>query len=122
MDTHRRYNSQIIVENNAAQDYIVQMLHSSTAIPVRGYTTGRNKAHPEYGVEHLASELAAGKWIIPCENGRMHPEIEAWINELLFYDPASHTGDRVMAGWLAKEGIRMGSIVAERGRLDLLRR
>lgn len=122
VDTHRRYNSQIIVENNAAQDYIVQMLHSSTAIPVRGYTTGRNKAHPEYGVEHLASELAAGKWIIPCENGRMHPEIEAWINELLFYDPALHTGDRVMAGWLAKEGIRMGSIVAERGRLDLLRR
>jgi len=121
-DTHRRYQSMVIVENNAAQDYIVQMLKAGAPIPVRGYMTGRQKGHPEFGVESLAIELEAGKWVIPNTKGKCHPEVEAFINELLFYDPRSHTGDRLMACWLGREGVRMGEVTAERGRVDLMSR
>lgn len=121
-DAHWRYGSTCVVENNAAQDYIVQMLSATTSVPVIGYTTGRNKADPAFGVEQMANELAAAKWIIPNVNGQAHPEVDAWINEMLFYVPGKHTGDRLMASWLAKEGVRKGEIVAEAGHVDLMRR
>jgi hypothetical protein len=101
-----------VVENNAAQDYILQFMRTrATNVPVKAFTTGRNKAHPEFGVESLATELAGGKWKIPSVKGRdgkavMHAEVLEWISELLFYDPKEHTGDRVMASWFAREGAR----------------
>jgi len=64
---------------------------------VRPFTTGRNKVHPEFGIESLAAEMAAGKWIIPNRDGKMHSEVEALINEMLYYDPKAHTGDRLMS-------------------------
>jgi hypothetical protein len=101
-----------MVENNAAQDYMRQWLQSYTAVPVRGYTTGRTKAHPTLGVESLAVEMENGKWIIPSDqHGRSHPEIEAWCNECLFYSPSAHTGDRLMAAFFAREAARqVGSV------------
>lgn len=96
----------VLVENNAAQDYILQFLRAETSVPVRAFTTGRNKADPSFGIESLATELANGKWIIPNRNGVMNREIQDWISELLFYDPKEHTGDRVMASWFAREGAR----------------
>ena len=50
---------------------------------------------------------------------------EAWIGEMLRYDPAKHTGDRLMASWIAKEAARVGSRSgprAEYGSIDLLSR
>ncbi len=119
-DTHRRYRSLIIIENNAAQTYLEQYTRAR-GIPVRGFTTGRNKAHPEFGIESLAGELAHGQWIIPCAGG-MHKEVQAWVDELLYYDPASHTGDRLMASWFAREGVRMSQLKAETGHLNLMGR
>jgi hypothetical protein len=121
-DAHYRWQSIAIVENNAAQDFIIQFARATSAVPVRAFTTGRNKAHPEFGVESLAAEMAAGKWIVPSAGGRPSPEVEAWIQELLFYDPAAHTGDRVMASWFAREGARMGVQRVEQGRVDLMSR
>lgn len=121
-DAHRRYQSLVYVENNAAQDYLVQMLQANTAIPVRGYTTGKTKAHPEFGVQGLAAEMANGKWIIPNQKGALHPEVQAWVDDMLNYDPRAHTGDRLMACWLAKEGLRAATVKAETGRLDLMAR
>lgn len=118
VDTHQRYQSLVFVENNAAQDYIVQMLQSRTAIPVRGVTTGRQKATPDFGVEQIGVELANGKWVIPNMNGVVHPEVAAWIDDMLYYDPRAHTGDRLMACYMAWMGIKMGSIVAETGRVN----
>lgn len=103
---HRRFGSIFIVENNAAQDYLVQFLRRDTMVPVYPFTTGRNKAHPEFGVESLAAEMSAGKWLIPNIGGVMHKEVSEWVQELLFYDPKEHTGDRVMASWFAREGAR----------------
>jgi hypothetical protein len=121
-DHHRRYHSLVMVENNAAQEYLLQFARAGTAIPVRGFTTGRTKAHPEFGVEGLAAEMHNGKWIIPNKGGRMEREVGAWVGEMLHYDPSAHTGDRLMASWFAREGARLGSLKVEQGRLDLTRR
>jgi hypothetical protein len=29
-----------------------------------------------------------------------------WLSEARAFDPSAHTGDRLMASWLAKEGVR----------------
>jgi hypothetical protein len=121
-DGHQRYKSLAIVENNAAQDFIIQFTRGRTDVPVKPFTTGRNKAHPEFGVESIAAEIAGGKWIIPSQGGRTSPEAAAWIQEMLFYDPQGHTGDRLMAAWFAREGIRMGSGKVRRFKLDLMSR
>jgi hypothetical protein len=121
-DAHRRYHSICIVENNAAQDFIVQFAGAAGATFIRPHTTGRNKASPEFGVETLATEMAAGKWIIPSEGGRVVPALDPWISEMLYYDPAGHTGDCLMASWFATLGVKMGEIKAETGRLDLTTR
>lgn len=105
-ETYRKWNAQIVVENNAAQDYIVQFLKEK-GVPVRPFTTGKNKAHPIYGLESIAAELARDEWIIPSnEDGTLHPEIKAWTEEMLYYDPKGHAGDRLMASWFAREGMR----------------
>lgn len=121
-DAHRRYQSICVVENNASQEFIVQFAQQAGAGFVRPFTTGRNKASPEFGIETLAAEMAAGKWIIPNQNGRVEPSLEPWISEMLYYDPAAHTGDCLMASWFATQGIRLGEIRAETGRIDLTSR
>jgi len=119
---HHRYQGIFFVENNSSQEFILQFIRSSSAIPVRPFTTGKNKAHPEFGVEGLAAEMANGKWIIPNRDGRMHSEVEALVNEMLYYDPKSHTGDRLMSLYFAREAARQGNIRAETGYLPTLRR
>lgn len=106
--TYLDFGGMFIVENNAAQDYIVQFLRNADfTLPVRGLTTGKNKAHPEFGVESIAAELEGGRWLIPNKKGVLHREVHKWVDELLYYDPKEHTGDRVMASWFAREGARM---------------
>jgi hypothetical protein len=105
--TFLAFGSIFIVENNAAQQYIIDFTkESDLVVPVIPFTTGRNKAHPEFGVESVGAEMANGKWLIPNTNGRTDDEVSEWITELLFYDPREHVGDRVMASWFAREGAR----------------
>ena len=111
-NAHDRFGSICIVENNSAQDFILQFAREANrSIPILPFTTGKNKAHPEFGVESLAAEFAAGKWIIPNTGGRCEPQIREWLQELLYYDPRGHTGDRLMGAWFAREAARR----AERG-------
>jgi hypothetical protein len=106
-NTYDRLGGTFVVENNAAQSYIIQFLQQSGyVIPVIPFTTGRNKAHPEFGIEGMAAELAGGRWQIPNQGGKLHAEASAWVQELLYYDPREHTGDRLMASWFAREGAR----------------
>lgn len=124
VDIHHRYNSIVIVENVAAQDYILQFARQMTNVPVKPLTTsGSRKWNVDFGVESLAVELANGKWIIPCaDDGTVHPEVDAWISEMLYYDPTTHTGDRLMAAWFAREGSREVKQKISFGRLDLMSR
>jgi len=123
ISAHARYHSIVLVENNAAQEFILQFTRAKSAVPVRPFHTGKNKYHPEFGVEGVATEMANGKWIIPCMGG-MHPEVAAWVNELLYYDPKVHAGDRLMASWFAREGARMATSKGRvrTGRIDLMSR
>jgi hypothetical protein len=122
VDAHRRWNSIVLVENNASQDFILQFAREGSAVPVRPFTTGKNKNSPEFGVESIATEMANGKWIIPNDGGRMHPEVSEWIQEMLYYDPNAHSGDRLMASWFAREGSRQGDRKVQFGRLDFTSR
>ncbi len=105
--TDKAFGGIFIIENVAAQHYILQFAERLTTANCRPFTTGANKADPRFGVESLAAELAANKWLIPNGvHGTMPPEVNAWVDEMLFYDPRSHTGDRLMASWFAREGAR----------------
>jgi len=106
VDTHRRYFSTIFVESNATQEFLAQFAAAAGPIPVRTHTTGANKWDPEYGVESIATEMSRALWIIPTAGGSLHPEIRAWLDEIIYFDPAAHTGDRFMASWIAREGAR----------------
>jgi len=105
LDKTRRYKSVARVENNAAQDYILQFTrkrHKGTRIVP--HTTGRNKAHPEFGVEGIFIEFMNGAWMIPCEeDGAMDPMVESLVEGCLEYQPSKHTHDALMALWFAVE-------------------
>ncbi len=121
-DVHRRYGGIIWVESNAAQEYILQFCRDSTAVPVKSFVTGRNKADPAFGVESLATEFDNGKWIIPNMDGKCEPAVEELIGQMCWYDPTKHTGDALMALWFAREGLRDIPMVtpdAETGWLDM---
>lgn len=104
-DLHDRYNSVIRVENNAAQDFIIQFAREkNVALPLRPHTTGRVKAHPEHGVEGLFVELFNGAWLIPNDkHGNCPAEVQAWVDDCLNYLPAKHTPDRLMSCYFARE-------------------
>jgi len=108
IEFHRRFYPIFVVENVAAQDYLVQIMQESTAVPILPFTTGNNKADPTFGLEAMGVELASAKWIIPNRGGACVDDIQQWIGEMIAYNPNDHTGDRLMASWFAKEGCRLG--------------
>lgn len=118
----------IIVENNGAQDFFIQFTSPQTALPIIPFTTGVRKASPEFGIESIGVEMMHGKWIVPSKDGApgelsgADEEIDAWIEDMLMYQPAKHTGDRLMASWLAREGVHLDAPKVEWGRLRGLQR
>lgn len=102
-----RYNPVLfLVENNAAQDFIVQILQTKWGEPqtfdgrifhgrVQGFTTGSNKADPILGIRGMTFEFEQQRWRIPD-----HPLTREWREEMLSFDPFSHTGDILMSSWL----------------------
>ena len=108
-DMHKRYGAVIVVENNAAQDYIRQFAQAKHKdLIIKAHTTTRqNKMHEDFGVESIFTELSNGAWIIPCDlRGNVDKEIQIWIDDMLMYMPHKHTGDHLMASWIARERAR----------------
>lgn len=119
VDVNARYNSHALVESNGVQIWLKQFITKDYAIPVKPFYTGRNKYDPSFGIESLAIEFSQGKWVLPNRGGeargihaQMHPQVKKLIDQMMRYDPASHTGDVLMACWLAREGARLGSAPA----------
>ena len=112
VDLYERFHCVFVIENVAAQQFLVQILQNNTSIPIVPFTTGKNKADASFGVEAMGIEMACRppKWIIPSQGGRSHPEIEEWVGEMLSYHPDAHAGDRLMSSWFAKEGERLGRV------------
>lgn len=113
--TNERFGGVFMVENNATQSWIMQFTRERVVVPLLPFTTGRNKANPQFGVESLAVEMQNEGWIIPCDQrGRgdtlddfaLDDEVENWITQLREYERSEHTGDHVMASWFARECAR----------------
>lgn len=116
LDHNRRYSPTFIVESNAAQRWILDIVENQSDLEVEErqslelipFTTGRNKAHALYGVEGLAVEIARGQWLFPVE-GPVREHVEQLKAEMLYYTRGGHTGDLLMAMWFAREGARRGA-------------
>lgn len=129
-DHHERYDSLQIVEDNAAQKFILDFTREDSDALVTPFTTGSNKWDETHGVVSLSVELYNGKWILPSGewNGDdrltdlsgLHPEIQALVTEMLSFNTDDHTGDRLMSAWFAREGVRKSR--AQRIGFDALRR
>lgn len=105
--TQERMGSIVRVESNAAQKFILHFAHSLTTATVQSHTTTAKKWDPEYGVEAIFTQLSSGRWIIPSRHG-IHPEVQSWMDECLYFSNATHTGDRLMAAYLSNEAVRQG--------------
>ena len=104
-----RFNSIIRVETNAAQDFLRQWtLDVDASVPIRAHVTGAAKNHRINGVAGLFIELENGAWIIPCDElGNVPPAVQVWIDDCLNYrPPPAHTGDALMASYLARAQAR----------------
>jgi hypothetical protein len=113
LQKNQRYKSAVWVEGNAAQKYLVDFAKEKNKnINIRAHTTTKaNKLNLDFGVESVFTELQNGSWIIPCDkNGVCEPEVQEWIDEMLFYQPPpAHTGDRLMANFIARQAMRRGN-------------
>lgn len=107
-DVQQRYESIVTVESNGAQRFLLQWPGAQRLNIVPFTTTAGNKYDEAYGVESIAVEMRNGQWVIPSgpSGAELAPEVQAWINDLLFYQPAGHTGDRLMGSWFARETAR----------------
>ena len=103
-------NASFVVEDNAAQVYIVQMLRDAqicqaigltpgetSDIRVRGRTTTSKRRDAELGIPGIASGIEMGRWDFAAHDEVRHlrEEMSAWSPE------ADHYGDRLMALWHA---------------------
>ncbi len=106
-----------VVEDNGTQRYLVDIAQEageelgSIQIPVLPFTTGKNKIDPMLGIDSMAAEFEAGRWIVPVGAGVYRNEnliylpdreVRLWLEEMAIYDPATHAGDRLMASWMAR--------------------
>jgi hypothetical protein len=108
---HDNFYGVLAVESNTAQDFIRQFaIEDRKDLRITAHTTGMNKHSQDFGVESVFTELQNGAWIIPCDfSGRVDPEVQKWIDDMLFYQPSKHTGDHLMACWIARERSRLSS-------------
>lgn len=108
-EVYYRYESRVVVESVAAQRWLLQFVRKNKKIPVEPYnTTAQSKWDEAFGIESLAVELRQKLWRFPSgETGQDYdPEMWALRSEMMTYRPNKHTGDRLMAMWFAREGMR----------------
>jgi hypothetical protein len=109
IDRARRFDSIIRVESNGGQDFLRQWtLDADVSVPVRAHHTGSNKHSRIHGVESVFIELENGAWLLPSEaDGSVPPALAQAIDDCLNYKPPpAHTGDVLMAWWLARAQAR----------------
>lgn len=125
-DVHDRYGAHIWVENNGAQQFVIDMGEKFTSVPLYPHNTHAfNKGDMQNGVEAIGRQMKQGKWAFPCDLDLMNAvapgtlgssgireltKANEWLMRLFMdcksYDPLKHTGDFLMAFWILSEGIR----------------
>jgi hypothetical protein len=108
-ETCRAFDCRLfLVENNAAQDWLVGALRETTALPIRPYTTGREKADLYTGVPSLSVLFENRKFRIPRGDERSVALTDILVAELNGLRREAHD-DTVMWLWLANEAAKQGS-------------
>lgn len=112
VDTNESFGGIFMVENNATQQWIIEFTLEQDQLPIIPFTTGSNKANPEFGLESLSTEFSTGSWAIPCDRELGTDEyktddvVGTWLDGLRDHDSESHTADTTMASWFAREAAR----------------
>lgn len=102
-----RYDSTVYVESNGAQKFIADFAQlADRNLRVVKFNTGSNKYDATYGVEAVFTEMMQERWVWPDGAGLGRPqELLELGRECVGYNPAEHTGDRLMALFLARQGL-----------------
>lgn len=113
-EKHDKYGSIIRIETNQAQMWMKEFaVEFDPGLPIRSHNTGKNKTSAEFGLEQIFTDLENGRYVIPVGD----KGVDRWVSELFEYDPDKHTGDLLMASWLAREQARQsGAFAAVRQR------
>lgn len=110
--TWERHNPQIVmIENNAYQDAFLEWCaeyagrEKGQVLPLRAFTTGKNKFDPSVGLPSLAAEIDNQSWEVLM--GKRHDltcrcSFCVWLKEMKDYPIGEHD-DTVMASWFARE-------------------
>lgn len=107
----REGDTTFIVEANAQQAYLLQIIRTPEIMQacgateaeasrlrgaVREFYTTEAKRDPETGISKMNTDFEARTWEVPeCR------EVQRWFGELLDYRPGAHTGDVAMASHFA---------------------
>lgn len=112
---HDAYESIVRVETNAFQDYLRQWsLEIDQSMRLVSHQTGRNKHGAQFGVESLFVELENGAWLLPSDaHGRVEKGVQHFIGDCYDYRPNLHTGDMLMAAWIAREQGRAAGVIGK---------
>jgi hypothetical protein len=96
--------SHVIVEDNAAQRFLLQYQTVHQWIALRGveilpHSTHRNKSDPEYGVETIAQHYQYGRIRLPNKRNTQAVEMSKYLIREVTNYPYGNTDDCVMAHW-----------------------
>jgi len=118
IEAYRAHRHQIIcVENNAAQEAIIQwaLEKGEASMPIAAFTTGKQKADPAVGLPGMEVEFANGSWDVLMGREPHEPDCKCgfckWRSELMDH-PIGVASDFVMASWFAREAARAATIQA----------
>ncbi len=106
---HDRFGSIVGIESNAAQRLLKEWaLDLDVSMRLRSFETNRNKNAPEFGVESIFLEIENGAWLIPSTpRDQVSDSVAHWIDDMQTYARGAHTGDVLMASWIAREQARL---------------
>ena len=100
-------DAHVVVESNGAQIALKQILvKKDRGMKLHAFYTGgsgkANKWDIFTGVESLFVMMRNGAVVLPCSaEGRVHKEVQKFVDGCLYYLPSKHTDDRLMASWFA---------------------
>lgn len=105
---YERFDSEVYVEGNAAQRFFEDFGTEFADVPTTAVNTGSEKWDEEFGVEALAVLMKRGLMVFPSgpTGHEVSPEVAELVRECYDFDPSSHTGDRLMALWIADKAVR----------------
>ena len=124
LETLRQYPGvSFTVETNSTQELVRQVFNDDEYMRAKGatdaelpdlhckawVTTGQKKRDPLHGIMGMGRSFENGKWRLPVTSGMQEEEpIATLIRDLRNWTPEDkhHTGDGLIALWLAVEGLR----------------